>query len=790
MVAPSTYPLTIKVNDVDVTANVDFSTIDFQDHATQVSWMRFTIENPSGVTPAKSHSVSVVSGSTVVFFGLIMELKTKKHDNGHVLDYEVECADQKIRLQKSLVGFNIFSGTDASILSSLLSNAYPDLSSLFDFSTGVTGFMDDLTLPANEDNLLDLLADLSELSNNADYRFEYTGSGGNVTVDFEATGHSDFSTAESGGWTLTTTGSGNGGGNAFKGTKASVSTGDFFEIQVNFPSPVIVQTLDFDFYADSNDISAVLIEVNWDGFSSALWFDPNISDSTWTPVEWNDQTGFGDGFDREVFPAYINSEITIQVQVNVGGSGAWDIRLDNIVFGTANDTAKIVTFDVGGDSSSTSDTNMDSTATEAGGNTGNTFRGTTTSTSAQDITVTHDLGTDTAIYGIGAHLKYVGGGAEENVDLEYEIRNNVLSVVSSGTLPGSLRTSDWYYIGKPFTTPITGQHIDIILGHQTSVPAGSKTYRIDNMIVVLNAEGDAATPSGQELQWSDTPDATDFNIDVQSGDEFAFDIDLSEGDIDDFNSVTVTGGYEEVAIDWTYESDGDMDHFDLELPIDSLAVFKNTNTDASPTWTAQTLGTWGTDDRTVDGGSKDVLYDPDNHWLYFNSNPSNLSKSIRVTGTIRKPIRVRVEDISGSDPTFATSIHNDNITSVDEAVTLGQAALDKRKGITRLEFSTYEPGLKPGQTITVTDSARGLSESIKIQQINTKWLGASGHAQFKIMAGNEETTGLDVLVANNDRRSRPKPLPAATTIQTATLLQDVDGESLQDVDGELLYEVS
>ena len=54
MVAPTAYDVTILINDVDVSDNVAYDTLSIDSHARTVSYMRMTVENPSGVTPTGS----------------------------------------------------------------------------------------------------------------------------------------------------------------------------------------------------------------------------------------------------------------------------------------------------------------------------------------------------------------------------------------------------------------------------------------------------------------------------------------------------------------------------------------------------------------------------------------------------------------------------------------------------------------------------------------------------------------------------------------------------------------
>lgn len=653
MAQPATYAITIKVNDVDVTSNVPFDSITFDDNRRQVSRWTMQIENPSGVTPARGHEVLVtrVSDSSVVFVGYVIELQTKKRDDGIVVIYDVECADRKIRLQKSVVPYLELSGADTSILSSLLSNTYPDLSSIFDFSTDVTGFANDLSLTTDEMSLFDALNELAEKAD-ADYSFERTTAATTATSDFsgggfgyDTTEDGDGLTQPGGGLPLDSTGVAAVGnpGNAAQGLDSTDGAGTLY-VGIDLGS--------------SRDITAINADIYFDAGGGTLT-NPRIALYV--------MSGGAEGTE----------------QITGGGASMYVSTTDNGTWETG--------------------------------------------------------GTDDDSFGWWA-----AAGGE-----------------------------------------VTGDYVWVRLLFDGNT-GGSIDMRVDNVAITYGGNG----AGKDELQWKETPTSTDFDIDVQSGDEFASDIETWEGDWDDYNSVTVVGGSTEEAIDWTYESDGDLDHINLETEVKDIAVYQNDGSDESPSWTLLDDGVFGTDELTGNGGSKDVLYDAKHHWLYLDSNAPNLSKSIRVTGNILKPLRVRVENVPAGQPTYATTITDTSITSLDDAVTVADAALEKRSSIKRVEFKTYEPGLKVGQLLGVDDSARSLSESLVIQRIQTKWLGGSGNAQFQIMAGDDEESGIDTLVANNDKRSRENALNAAPTTQTANFLTDDSGVVMTDDNGTELYEVT
>lgn len=610
MVAPTTYVVSILVNDVEVVSFVPFSTMSFDDNARDVSYFRFTIENPSGVTPARAQTVVITNGAIVIFDGFIMALETKKRDNGIKIEYVIEAADKKVLLQKSVLDYNELSGSDASILSSLLSNTYPDLTDDFDFGTGVDSYLSDMDFNVGDDSLLDALNGLSDLAGGANWRFDNVA-GGDATITFDDGGAAYTIPVGSQGGVTT-------GGNPDNCVAATgVTLNQYVSVEFDLGESKSITDFNFDYFV--TDRLEVTLELYVDSFLA---------------------------FNNQIFAT----------------SGAWETR--------------------------------------------------------SGLTVTE-----------------------------------------------------------------TGQVIEIRLVASDT----QADMRIDNIEFPGALTGGDNTP---ELQWGLGADATDFDLDIQSGDEFALDIDLFEGDFDDFNSITVIGGKEEVSVVWTYESDGDLDHFALELPIKNIVIDKNTGTDGSPIWTTQDDGIFGTDLLSSQGGSKEILYDPEKAWLWFNNTPPNLSKSIRVSGEIERPVRVRVEDVASGDRTYATTHFDDSVKSQEEAVALGQSLLDKRNAISRVTFKTYEPTLKPGQSINIADSARGLDETLTITNIQTKWIGASGHALFTVTCGEDDLPSADILIANNDKRSRKNATPAATTTATINFLFDTDGSKLFDTDGKTLFEAT
>lgn len=654
MAVPNPNPVILYLNNTDVTAYAPFADMRLDDMLRDVSSFRFVLENPP-VTPLENDDVLLIgnyTGYPTLFVGKVIELDEGKIDNGIMLRYEIDAADRKYRLQKSFVPPNDYVGLDSAIIADLFTDAYPDLTSLFDYVSDVDNLASGVNLPTNDEPLLDSLKNLSDKSGGM-YNFE---KGDNLTDGIV--------------WTF----------------------GDVID-----PIP------QGDFGTDTAP--------TWYKSAGSLEADTFGNPSGWALTYIDDMVSF---------PAASNSaqlELIFTYSNPDRGFG----QITNVDFDYY--------------------------------------------INCPEATITHSVVVNNRKFlaetGYTSEILF----SDTNADKD----GNWTTVNASGT--------------------ITGYRVAIIL--TIVIPGGLPSpvafdMRLDNLTI----NGDNLTSTlPDKLKWQGTPDPAPFDIDIDLSDEYAFDIDLKLGNYDKFNSVIVTGGTTNEAIDAVYHSSGVQDRFGLESPVDSIAVYVNTGHDDSLTWTAQDVGTWGVDELGVAG--IDVLYDKVNNWLYFDTPPPNLTQSFRVTGTIKKPIRVLVENYNTGDPVLATAIHDENITSEAEAISIGYAELNQYASIRYLKFKTYERGLSVGQSMTVTDSARGLAESTLITRIQTEWIGSSGHARFEVECGDDNAGGLDTMIANIDKRSREKASTLGLLASSTTyLLTDDSGDVMTDNSGNVFYEVA
>jgi hypothetical protein len=643
---PSDYALTIILDGNDITSNCPYETYRQDTPLRTPGYFSLTVQNPS-FEPLHGMALVVIAknlvGAPVIFSGFVMELSISKRSNAIALEYAIEAGDFRVLLQKSVIPFGEYTGTESEIIADLFNDTYPDLSPFFDFSSGVEDFGEDLSFNTNDENLLDALNRFAD-SRGANMRFETNTGEGNIVLRFTP----DTDVIEAGVF--------NAGG----------ATPYWY-------APFPTQAWAGGYYAeDGNPNHCIRLTLSYTA-----------------PTTRN---------------GYLN--------IHMGSA----VSVTNIIF---------------------------------------------------DIKITHSNA-------LGVCQAHCGDDAVDVLSSHIIEAGRWHTINAAEINPGAF----------PFTVALVSNEYRLHCGGSFGSinNGGSPIMYIDN--VIIEATVPLQTGGKDKLDFSPFPDLADFDFDIQNSTEFGADFDLNLGSIDDFNSVTVVGGKERVAVTWVYDADGSSERVQLEAPIKGIAVSKNTGTDTSPIWTAQTVGTLGTD--TL--GDVDVLYDPTNHWLWFDTAPDNLTSSVQVTGFIEKPIRVRVENVGDGELVQATVITNENITSEEDAIAYANALLAKKNAPRRLDFITYEAGLQVGQELTVADSARGLSETLIIQRITTRWIG-SASAEFTVECGEDEGVALDTLIAGIDEKTDKQSVGAGLNTSEISPYLDDDGLQLYDDDNALLYEV-
>lgn len=389
-----------------------------------------------------------------------------------------------------------------------------------------------------------------------------------------------------------------------------------------------------------------------------------------------------------------------------------------------------------------------------------------------------------------ANFTTSGGGLTP----EYTIAGR--HTLSDGTLvnswravPSALGNTAWTTITVNSATPTVSNPlagltsvIDIELRLFAGTTSNNYDMRLDN-IKVYGLE----PVEGAALIYGDAP-ASDINFDIGNDTNIARNISLEIGGSDAINSVTVIGGSQDVSLgtaDGIRESDGTQKDYKLPWAVSNIGVDRNTGTDGAPVWTAQTVGIWGNDDLISDGGTADVLYNTDENYLRWDVIPPAFGNSFRATGNIKKPIRVRVSNVSGNDPIIADVIRDESITSEEDAIRIGQSELARSNDRKRLTFETENHIIRTGTLINVTDSARGLNESLVVQSVNYNFLGG-GLAVASVVAGTDEDDNIVTTIQQNNAIGTGSGTSTAP-VTTAIPFTDDSGEPFTDDSGDIFY---
>jgi hypothetical protein len=196
------------------------------------------------------------------------------------------------------------------------------------------------------------------------------------------------------------------------------------------------------------------------------------------------------------------------------------------------------------------------------------------------------------------------------------------------------------------------------------------------------------------------------------------------------NRVTVVGGrYLSANTTHEYASDGQQTLFTVpyyyhhQTGESAVLVDKNTGSDVSPSWTAQTLGIKYIDD----GAGKDVLFSFQERFFEFATAPSDLKLGWRVRARHEAPLRVRVRSQDSYDrysQWFEDVLVDYTILDKGEARKRGKAILAERAlGRTVYYCSVHEPGLRAGEVVRLEDSTFNIDDYYLIQKITRFFLG-------------------------------------------------------------------
>lgn len=131
-----------------------------------------------------------------------------------------------------------------------------------------------------------------------------------------------------------------------------------------------------------------------------------------------------------------------------------------------------------------------------------------------------------------------------------------------------------------------------------------------------------------------------------------------------------------------------------------------------------------------DDASFDVMWNFNEKYLRWTiGNEPTSGDVIEITGTPLFPILVNVPDNDsiGEFGVYEHAIRDTTIRSDDEAIERAIAEINAYgNSIVEGSFKTYEPGLRAGQVITITDSFRNIDENVLIQSVSLRSITPSG----------------------------------------------------------------
>lgn len=165
---------------------------------------------------------------------------------------------------------------------------------------------------------------------------------------------------------------------------------------------------------------------------------------------------------------------------------------------------------------------------------------------------------------------------------------------------------------------------------------------------------------------------------------------------------------------------------------------------------------------TVDGASKtvgvdfldneadfDILWSYAESYLKWTNAPTSAPNGILVNGIPLYNIRVVVEDANSITTHGLAEISKEdlNISTKEEAKAFAIAELEAYAAkISEAAFSTYTPGLRSGQTITVNSPSRNVNESFLIQRVSFQMLSQNTGIYAVELATLKTVTLIDYLL--------------------------------------------
>ncbi len=155
-----------------------------------------------------------------------------------------------------------------------------------------------------------------------------------------------------------------------------------------------------------------------------------------------------------------------------------------------------------------------------------------------------------------------------------------------------------------------------------------------------------------------------------------------------------------------------------------IEIDRNTNTNASPTWTAQDVAHESDDDKA----SADVIWNPGNRRVERATAPPNFVNSWRITGRYLIDVIVQAADtnaIARVGRIFKGSLTIPEAATIAQAQDLAMAWLQEHSDRILVRFNTNKDDVELDKTVGITSSIHGLSaENGYIYGLTIHLLGA------------------------------------------------------------------
>lgn len=231
--------------------------------------------------------------------------------------------------------------------------------------------------------------------------------------------------------------------------------------------------------------------------------------------------------------------------------------------------------------------------------------------------------------------------------------------------------------------------------------------------------------------FSDAPDdvATfpyyNFNLVKELAEWNALELQGGKDVSDDITDIYSNDGVETIFITGQQAGTNPIDRAQLGQSI--IVIEENTNTNASPTWTARTV-THEADDPVL-GVDTDIIWNPGNGRIQWNSAPPNFAtNSFRVSGRYLIDIIIIVQDtdaIAKHGRAFTGSLIIPETRTIEEAQDLALAWLREHSDKIRVTFDANKDDIEVNRQTKITNALHGFtSEDIFIYRNTIRLLGA------------------------------------------------------------------